>query len=138
MNTVPTRAPLWWDTQVPPLQVPRKAYKLGTKQNKKEGKKTQKTFPRFPLAGNTTSPKSQVLLSHFPSSVTGPGPPRCCRRVVRGARASRASNVSKPGGLSNHSLKRSWFPEAWDENLPPRQHWSCSTPQKMQLLFTST
>lgn len=120
----PHRCPASVRHTSPPLQVSGKGHNLRTKPNE-EGKKSQKTFPRFPLAGNTTSPKSQVLLSCFPSSATGPGPPRCCLRTARGAfvippapQASRASDVWKPGGLSNHKLEYLSFTEAWDENLP--------------------
>lgn len=82
MDMVLMDAQLWWDT---PLHVLGKGYNLRGKLNR-EGNKSQKTVPIFPLARNTTGPQSQVCKATFLAQLQGQDPlPRCCHRTARGA-----------------------------------------------------
>lgn len=114
MDVVLMDGQLWWDT---PLQASGKGYNLRANPNE-EGNKSQKTFPIFPLAGNTTSPQSQVFKAAFPARLQGQDPAGAVAGRPGGTcsfpapQASRASNASKPG-LSNHKFpnhKFSWNP----------------------------
>lgn len=64
-------AQLWWDT---PLQASGKGYNLKAKLNE-EGNQSQKTFPIFPPAGNTTIPQSLMFKAAFPARLQGQDSP---------------------------------------------------------------
>ena len=76
----------------------------GRKHNKSQKSSAFKLLSQLGYRARTP----QVLSQDGEGSTCDPPPPQ----------ASRASYVSKPGGLSNRSLECSSFPEARDENLP--------------------
>lgn len=129
-------AQLWWDT---PLQALGKGYNPRAKLNE-EGSRSQKTFPIFPPAGNTTSPQSQVFKAVFPARLQGqdsPGavagwlggtaafllPPSITRQQCLEAR-SQQSQVSQSQVFLEPRMK-----------ISPGQGWHSPTLQKFQLFF---
>lgn len=138
MDVVLMDGQLWWDT---PLQASGKGYNLRANPNE-EGNKSQKTFPIFPLAGNTTSPQSQVFKAAFPARLQGQGPagavagrpgghlqlprPPSITRQQRLEARSEQSQVSQSQVFLEPGMK-----------ISPGQHWRSPTPQKFQLFFTS-
>lgn len=83
MDTVPTDAQFWWDTQVTLLQLSGKGYNLRADENK-EGKKIPENISKISTGRKHKSQKSSAfkLLSRL-----GYGariPPTCCRRTARG------------------------------------------------------